>query len=67
MGTSDQRIVRGLLSQIVNAMMYVRYCDQDALNFVVAFIKYGKPPERNRSFALSPGGRHKRARDGEFT
>ena len=53
LGTSDERIVRGLLSQIVNATMYVRYSDLDALNFVVAFIKDGKPRSSTQALLLA--------------
>jgi len=50
LGTTDPRIVRGLLTRIVNATMHGKSVDEDALNFMVAFIKDSKP--RNARDAL---------------
>ena len=43
LGSMDRRIIRGLLSQILNATVYSNHSDEDTLNFVVAFIKDNKP------------------------
>ena len=49
---TDPRIVRGLLTRIVTATMQGKSCNEDALNFLVAFIKDGKPRDAREAVLL---------------
>src|SRR5262249_39489612 len=52
-GSSDQRIIRGILSQIINATMYGKSYDEDTLNFIVAVIKDNEPRNSTEAMILA--------------